>query len=499
MPLGSPRIATKNELVDISTNWRFLLAFYYMFWRAIPESYWLFSSSENVSSTLVIAGFAIFLKYFLYAVPLLLYTIHGSKIGWLHPLVAMPLMEAALATVQTPSLLLSPLTLFSVDSWLPHYEILRGWSPSSYSLVLMKMHLLELVATIAFLLAFTLGWGNHKPVSKRGPLSFKRIPGWKMFLVLLLPSIAFVYLVDVKGGLASHFSSLASGRFRMRQDVGYLLVLISSAPYLLVLWYISRPLLISKIWFWLILLASLIAQFSATGSRSAIFQPAAMLIFSWIWLNHRLPLVRTGVVGVLAFLAIGILGEVRSTGGVSASQESSLASGVSLTSVLKMTREEVERREKRSGAIAVFALVPEQAGYLYGATYLSAVTFMVPRIIWPEKPRGAGASVASMLYGGASSATGYQGGGIPPGGVGEAYWNFGLLGVFIVYIFYGLFLKTLSREFSCGRLGLYGVFAYLSSLVLFTSPSSVDVVSYLQLLVIVYFLNLFLLKKVKLF
>jgi hypothetical protein len=118
-----------------------------------------------------------------------------------------------------------------------------------------------------------------------------------------------------------------------------------------------------------------------------------------------------------------------------------------LQSAALRTREEVADRASVSGQIAIVHKVPDDVPYLYGATYISAAAFFVPRSLWPAKPRGAGAHVTAIIFEGWPSTAGYEGQSFPASGMGEAYWNFGTPGVVAVFILFGLFHRVLAQKF----------------------------------------------------
>jgi hypothetical protein len=54
----------------------------------------------------------------------------------------------------------------------------------------------------------------------------------------------------------------------------------------------------------------------------------------------------------------------------------------------------------------------------------------IPRYFWPDKPRGIDVHCARTFYG--------ESFGIPPGGVGQAYWEFNVFGVIGVFFLVGV-------------------------------------------------------------
>lgn len=79
----------------------------------------------------------------------------------------------------------------------------------------------------------------------------------------------------------------------------------------------------------------------------------------------------------------------------------------------------------------------------YGATYVAGVTNFVPRSIWPEKPLGAGPKLKNTIYPG-SYVVGERGNSsLTTGLFNELQMNFGILGILIGGLLYGIFLNKI--------------------------------------------------------
>lgn len=87
----------------------------------------------------------------------------------------------------------------------------------------------------------------------------------------------------------------------------------------------------------------------------------------------------------------------------------------------------------------VINAVPDRLPYAEGATIAAWFVAPVPRSIWPEKPViSSGPAIGYAIYGNTNS-------GVPPGMVAEAYWNFGLGGVFVLPLFIGMILRRVGE------------------------------------------------------
>lgn len=74
--------------------------------------------------------------------------------------------------------------------------------------------------------------------------------------------------------------------------------------------------------------------------------------------------------------------------------------------------------------------VPEQLDFQYGYTYYVQLVNPIPRFLWHGKPTGdAGLQLAMIRWGSTAQDVALTN---SPGLVGEMYWNFGVLGVFVL-------------------------------------------------------------------
>jgi oligosaccharide repeat unit polymerase len=88
--------------------------------------------------------------------------------------------------------------------------------------------------------------------------------------------------------------------------------------------------------------------------------------------------------------------------------------------------------------------VPDVVPYQLGKSYLAVLTFPIPRSIFPSKPNTAlGPWVKEEIFG--FSVPGNNG--WPPTMIGEAYLNFGVLGVPVVMLLFGLLLGSVYARF----------------------------------------------------
>ena len=84
--------------------------------------------------------------------------------------------------------------------------------------------------------------------------------------------------------------------------------------------------------------------------------------------------------------------------------------------------------------------IPERSGYLSGMSYFVQLVNPIPRFIWPDKPSAdAGLELSKLqgsVVGGQTFLT------TSPGLIGEMYWNFGYIGIFVVSMVLGWLAKS---------------------------------------------------------
>ena len=91
----------------------------------------------------------------------------------------------------------------------------------------------------------------------------------------------------------------------------------------------------------------------------------------------------------------------------------------------------------------VIEYTPSRQDYLYGSTYRHVLPQLIPRILWPEKPRSHVATYELAIYYGLQREEDTTTTTIAFGLLTEAYANFGLFGSMLLGAFWGVSLKKL--------------------------------------------------------
>ncbi len=87
----------------------------------------------------------------------------------------------------------------------------------------------------------------------------------------------------------------------------------------------------------------------------------------------------------------------------------------------------------------IYGAVPDTLPFARGSTITAWLVAPVPRSLWPEKPViNSGPVIGSVIYGNSRS-------GVPPGLIGELYWNFGWWGLLGGMALIGVVLQRMSH------------------------------------------------------
>lgn len=93
----------------------------------------------------------------------------------------------------------------------------------------------------------------------------------------------------------------------------------------------------------------------------------------------------------------------------------------------------------------VMAYVPKFAEHAHGETIIAAIgAALVPRFLWPDKPRAGGADMVCKYLGDCHAAS--RGVSYNVGPIGESYINFGRNGGIVFMFFYGLFFNYIFNK-----------------------------------------------------
>ncbi|WP_240454224.1 O-antigen polymerase [Halomonas sp. NO4] len=319
---------------------------------------------------------------------------------------------------------------------LDYHRALGALSSRELNGLVAKAFLLEAVALLALYMGYTLAprlWTSSMKLPRTGGLFFKTA-AW-----VGVSGVALLVLASVGGGLETvlmqrgipsdqRIAALIGGHWNYLATIGGVAPLV---------WLACEVRAIRRPTFWFLLFTALAIKFSVTGSRGGTVIPLVMVGTLWMMHRRQVPY-RVIVLGIVVTLVVvGGLGQYRSaTQKVNSFGEVNVQGGLS-DWVLTTVEELQSGGGENSGKIAVLGRVPTQVPYLWGESYLSIPFIFIPSAMWGEKPDAAGKLNAIRIYERPLTA-------IPPGPIGEAYWNFSYAGVLMVFLIYGALLKVLS-------------------------------------------------------
>jgi hypothetical protein len=155
--------------------------------------------------------------------------------------------------------------------------------------------------------------------------------------------------------------------------------------------------------------------------------------------------------------------------GRTATEESALVTAI----------DEVSARSSEGNAVyPILARVPAQVDFIRGRSYAAVLTLPIPRALWPEKPSMIGGQTGAIFFN--------SGAGIPPGPIGEPYWNFGIPGVAIVFLCFGIFYRWITEVFQTYAHYPAAIILYVVTLLRCSEPSTPTIVAWLIVLVLAF-------------
>ena len=115
----------------------------------------------------------------------------------------------------------------------------------------------------------------------------------------------------------------------------------------------------------------------------------------------------------------------------------------------------------------IHSLTPSVIPYQYGETYSYFAVSMIPRIVWPGKPTVGSANNFYALTYGITNEEGVERTTFGVSLLGEAFINFGWLGVIFIMMLQGIILSLLQHSFGESRSGPGGQAVFLAFFVFF--------------------------------
>lgn len=349
--------------------------------------------------------------------------------GWFHPLVFISLWTMIRTVL--------PSTLLYMNG-LDYHKALPGYSMEELNHLVVYGIVLETIALIFIYFGYYLMPKIRFPIIQwKKPKNL--IP--KLIIVAVISTIALLVLSNAMGGIGNLLLQRGlteNMRASARLGGGHWNVIATLLiPACLVALAIKRE-VSQNPFYWLVFLYSLFLKFAESGSRSGVIVPIIMALMILMMQKKKIAYKRIITLGIIAVMIVGFLGEFR----VSSRSASSLGDinlQMSLTEALASGFDTfTEYSGASKGIYPIIAKVPNEEELLYGQSYLAILAAPIPSAIWPNKPEAGGKLVSTVFFSNPLS-------GVPPGSVGEAFWNFHLIGVIFVFLVWGMFLKCLTH------------------------------------------------------
>lgn len=297
----------------------------------------------------------------------------------------------------------------------------------------------------------------------------------KILLAIMFSVIGFAVFMQSRGGISAHILSWGKGRTAAFAGQYYWQMPIQFGLIACLIWLAMGHKVYQKPLFWVCTATMLIIQFLTTGGRGSVVYALIYMLLVFMIREQKIAVTKILIALMLGVVLMGILGDFRQT---TWKGEIGLSNTVSEKSPIESAFEqglsEISDRSWNSfGALPILARVPSDVDFLYGSSYLALVTLPIPRAFWAEKPGLIGGRVTSTFFGGSY--------GIPPGAIGENYWNFGIPGVLGAFFIFGSFHKWLAEAFR--RYAHQPAAGVLYALIIYNAaPTSASILSCLFLI-----------------
>ena len=421
-PIAPHRIKSPSPFVAMNSSHRMLIAGVIIFlvlllgvhiilnYQPMPALGWVYLALQ--------------LNLLLLLVPIIWYK---SSYGWLHPLVFNIFIT-----------LLFHLRRFSIYlGGIKWHPALPSMSDNSLTSLVAYELLLNAAGLIFYYFGF---FCSPKFAIPRIKFAQPKNLVKKILLAIIFSLVGFAAFMQSRGGIAAHILSWGKGRTAAFAGQYYWQVPIQFGLLACLIWLSMGHKVYLKPLFWMCTAAMLIVQFLTTGGRGGVVYALIYMLLVFMIREQKIAFTKILIALMLGVVLMGILGDFRNTTWQGEIGLSTVSEKSPIESAFEQGLTEISDRSWNSfGALPILARVPTDVDFLYGSSYLALVTLPIPRVFWAEKPGLIGGRVTSTFFGGSY--------GIPPGAIGENYWNFGVSGVLGAFFIFGCFHKWLAETF----------------------------------------------------
>lgn len=428
----------------IPAGFQLLVALYILLTGVVPIIIQAsaFGVTGGASNEFAVALVAQTLHDLLLIAPLLI--LASNSLGILHPLL--------LAVVLWPLVAGMPTVIQDYGGWAgvfsglpisaPHFDGLAGRSTGAIWNAIAKHNGVRSIYLLSIYVGFLFLIGKQdftrRPIAMRDPRSIRGI-----MIALIAVSLAIlIVFIRVRGGINAHLTSLGAGRYQQLAGDGIIIVAIDIGEMAIFVWLAALPQDVKSPVFLAFLGAVCVAEFVSNGSRGAALQVLVSVGLIWALMRQKIPWKVAFILLPFMFLSIGLLGAIRTSSWSGSTADQTLSSA-SWSESLESATTEIEQRVAAAAPVPVVARgIDVTNGPLLGQSYLVVLTEFIPRAIWRDKPRGVGSLYAQRFLGAPKGGTT-----IPVGPEAELYWNFGLPGVVVFALIYGILIRVVYNFF----------------------------------------------------
>lgn len=324
-----------------------------------------------------------------------------------------------------------------------------------------------LAALVAYLVGYTL-WRQARQLAGRLPV-FQPVvrprPFYAALFILTVAGLLALAILVRESGISLNNLSLASlSRKRHYIQTGYYL---KSVPFFLFaavammgVWHFTVR---RSWWLWVwVALAAAWPFFSST--RESLL---GVLLLPIIMRSYLVKPISGRTMATLAISFAFLLSVLVAIRQANYRGDEIVESSTTLTGVLDNTIGSRSFADVVTFAHVIRA-VPDEIPLQLGATYARLLAGPIPRSLWPDKPLPIGKELGQLFY--------EQAGAVPPSMAAEAYMNFHLPGVVLVFVVFGLASRTLYEYLRLNDRNPYAVAIYAFSVIFVFKYSNSDFV-----------------------
>jgi len=382
---------------------------------------------------------ALLAKDLMRLLPLIVF--RDSRYGLLHPLILILSIWPIIAELPLLESNLQPLLglLFGAPLAMPEFVGSEFRTESQVFFVLAELEILEALGLLTVVAVYSACARHfHAKAVEPAPAPVYAPERLKLLLLaaVIVSAVIVFAFVQSRGGVTAHLASLALGRARALQGAGAITVVAKLGLLAMVVWVCYSPATVRQPWFIAALLLTAATVFITAGSRGEFMLSIISAGLAWTIRTGRFP-VKVAAISLPILLSLyGLLFLLRATTLADERSGGTLydrLTNLEYADVYSAGSSEANLRVSvRGGPSVMLEGYNLTDGPLWGSSYAAMATWFIPRRVWPDKPRGVGSLYAQLFLGETREGTS-----IPIGVVAEAYWNFWIPGVFIVYALFG--------------------------------------------------------------